>query len=109
MKLVCPRCGQPQEKDQFALTYTCDFCKASSSASAWWNASKKVKVGFIAEPIETKELPARKGLQVPAKIRFTKFGSVELKVLLPQNYLRVMFGLEKLPKEKLIKSESKEV
>lgn len=97
MELICPKCGQPNEKEQFASVYKCNFCQSISDATEWWSATAQLKK-------ETK----KKGLQIPAKLRFTQYGAVELRLFIPQNYLRVALGFEKLPKELLKKSKPKE-
>lgn len=107
MKLNCPNCQHEQDIEQFSFYLTCDICKAKYGYEQWVAATKKVKEEeekIMPKPEEIK----RKGLQIPAKLRFTQYGSVELRLFIPQNYLRVAMGLEKLPKELLKRAKPRE-
>ena len=80
--------------------------KERQEALKLWLEKKKEEAmeKRMAEAVKSME-PKKKGLQLPAKVRLTKYGSVELRVYLPQNYVRKVIRVETLPKEQLPKAK----
>jgi hypothetical protein len=104
--LICPVCkqGSEYEKPKGFEKMECPHCGARNSYYELVNYTNYLQERKKEEALKEVEKPKRR-LEVQAKLRFTKTGSVEVRIFLPQNYLRKMFGLPSLPREQLKKAK----
>jgi len=108
--LICPVCGVGNEftkPEQAFKKIPCPNCGAESTYYEYWTYTQKQLEKKKESALKELEKP-KKRLEVQAKLRFTKTGSVEVRIFLPQNYIRKMFGLPSLPREQLKKAKAKE-